>query len=396
MTPTIAPRPSDRRHRRRRALALALSATASLATAAAVAAPVQADSLVFVKDANVWLANPDGSGLYQVTTDGTADNPYASPSQADDGTIVTVRAKPNLGPLILLKQNGELIRQVPVAPMQAGPFQPAISPDGRLIAYEHAFTNTFETSNDTRMTSADGLTAPTVYGHPGSGAGSPSWIDSGRILVGDYTSAITMVPGQAASEWWSDWDHEPLLGSSEDLDDGEAASNGAVAFVRGDRDGNTIQLYRSSGLTAAPTPTCTLSNPSPGPLGARFADPTFAPGGGAIAWQEGDGIWTAALPAGDCASATPRLTIPGASQPDWGPAPVAPGPRPQRPAEAAPSTIPPAATLKAALARCAAGPKRRRGSCAVQARRAAAVKACARKPRQERRQCVAKARRVRR
>ena len=39
---------------------------------AALPAAASADSIVFIKDANVWLANGDGSGLYQVTTDGSA------------------------------------------------------------------------------------------------------------------------------------------------------------------------------------------------------------------------------------------------------------------------------------------------------------------------------------
>jgi hypothetical protein len=62
--------------------------------------PASADSLVFIKDHDVWLSQPDGSGQYRVTTDGTADNPYASPSQADDGTIVAMRAKPNGAPMV--------------------------------------------------------------------------------------------------------------------------------------------------------------------------------------------------------------------------------------------------------------------------------------------------------
>src|SRR5919197_744210 len=37
----------------------------------ATAGPAAADSLVFVRDNNVWLSNADGSGQYQVTLDGT-------------------------------------------------------------------------------------------------------------------------------------------------------------------------------------------------------------------------------------------------------------------------------------------------------------------------------------
>ena len=70
--------------RGRRALVAAGCTVAAIALSPAVAS---ADSIVYVKDANVWLANADGSGTYQVTTDGTAEHPYRSPSQADDGTI---------------------------------------------------------------------------------------------------------------------------------------------------------------------------------------------------------------------------------------------------------------------------------------------------------------------
>ena len=50
-------------------------------------AVASADSIVYVKDHNVWLADGNGGSQYQVTLDGTADDPYRSPSQADDGTI---------------------------------------------------------------------------------------------------------------------------------------------------------------------------------------------------------------------------------------------------------------------------------------------------------------------
>ena len=56
------------------------------------AAPAAADSLVYVKDSNVWSARPDGSEQRRLTTDGIPQAPYSSPSQADDGSIVAVRA----------------------------------------------------------------------------------------------------------------------------------------------------------------------------------------------------------------------------------------------------------------------------------------------------------------
>jgi hypothetical protein len=290
-----------------------------------------ADSLVFVKENNVWLAKPDGSGQYQVTLDGSAENPYQSPSQADDGTIVAARKLPNGGPLYRLKQNGDLLGTIPVGPMLAGPFAPQVSPDGRTVAFEHVFAKTIngylETSSDVRFTRTDGST-PNGLGEVGRGAGAPSWIDSGRAFVGINATATTVVPGQAAVDWWSDYDHQPVYFSlGESVEDGEVAPNGNIAVVRGEHEDNTIQIYRSAGdFSSPPTPTCTLIEPSPGPAGQMFADPTFSPSGEAIAWQEGNGVWSERLPQ-SCADGQPQLLIAGASEPDWGPADVNPGPR---------------------------------------------------------------------
>lgn len=44
-----------------------------------VPATASADSIVFVKDANVWVASPDGANQRPLTRDGTADQPYRSP-----------------------------------------------------------------------------------------------------------------------------------------------------------------------------------------------------------------------------------------------------------------------------------------------------------------------------
>jgi opacity protein-like surface antigen len=302
---------------------------------AALPAAASADSIVFVRDNNVWLSNPDGSGQYQVTTDGTAENPYTSPSQADDGTIVAARKAPNGGPLYRLRQNGDLINTIPLRSMLAGPFRPHVSPDGQLVAYEHVFSKNvngyIETSSDVRFTRADGSTPDGIGPETGRGAGSPSWIDSNRAFVGINAIATTQVVGQEAVEWWNDYDHQPTwFNFGEDVEDGEVAPNGNVVVVRGDHTDNTIQLYRSNGgFTSPPTPTCTLGQPSPGPGGQQFADPTFSPSGDALAWQEGNGVWSESLPAEDCSAGEPRLLIPGASEPDWGPAPVNPGPRTQ-------------------------------------------------------------------
>ena len=103
----------------------------------ATAAPAAADSLVYVKDSNVWSARPDGSEQRRLTSDGIPQDPYSSPSQADDGTIVAVRGTrlykldPQGRPAGTLSS---LLTDKPGSINAVGPFDARISPDGRTIA----------------------------------------------------------------------------------------------------------------------------------------------------------------------------------------------------------------------------------------------------------------------
>lgn len=52
-----------------------------------IAAPAQASTIFFVRDSNIWVANPDGSGAKPITTDGSAASPYDFVSSAKQGTM---------------------------------------------------------------------------------------------------------------------------------------------------------------------------------------------------------------------------------------------------------------------------------------------------------------------
>src|SRR5688500_12218815 len=103
----------------------------------ALAAPAAADSLIYVKDSNVWSARPDGSEQRRLTSDGIPQDPYSSPTQADDGTIVAVRGTRLYKP----DSQGRLPCTLDSVPTDkpgsigaVGPFDARISPDGRTIA----------------------------------------------------------------------------------------------------------------------------------------------------------------------------------------------------------------------------------------------------------------------
>ena len=292
--------------------------------------PAAADSIAYLKSNDVWIANPDGSGEYQVTRDG-ASLPYISVSQADDGTIAASRGHS----ILLLRQNGSVIREIdPPAltnsyshAIDGKPIQVAISPDGQRIAY--TFVSFESEGGGADMTRpATGFLDAAGNKLPGNLLNAfPSWVTNTRMLTsGGFLWHVNIFDlGQEVERNW-------LNDAETDLSDPEVNRQGTrVAAIRGHGDARTVISYDTSGdvLSGWPNRAGTIARCTMGPLDG-LANPSWSPDGLALAWTEPDGVWTMAQ-AGTCAGDPPRLTIPGASQPDWGPANVAPGPREEPP-----------------------------------------------------------------
>jgi hypothetical protein len=109
---------------------------------------------------------------------------------------------------------------------------------------------------------------------------------------------------------------------SQDVGDPELTPAGDKLVALRGANAETIRFYDT--LSGRPVVSeCGLGEP----VGGSAADPTWAPDGSAVAWAEGDGIWSTpvgALESADCSWAAPHRIIAGASQPDWGPADVTP------------------------------------------------------------------------
>jgi hypothetical protein len=315
-------------HSLRRALVLA-----GLCLAVAPAA-ASADSLVYVKANNVWLSHTDGSGAYQVTTDGTADHPYRSPTQADDGTI----AASHRDDIVRMTQNGTVLNTIdpdPLMnsvghPMDGPPVNVAISPDGKRIAYtfvgyECPVGASCGARSATSYTAADHYTLPVYNGS--TYFRDPSWVTNSRTLqFGGFGSQVDIhdVGAAVTHHWFDDSDYAD---PSTDLSDGEATRQGTdLAILRGY--GDSTQLFWfpvpdvRSGVPAVPDPSkgCATGQD------ASIAGPTWSPDGSALALASSDGIWVKRQ-ARDC-TVQPTLAVPGGSEPDWGPADVHPAPRP--------------------------------------------------------------------
>ncbi len=303
---------------------------------AAIPAAASADSIVFVKDANVWLAHADGSGAYQVTLDGTADAPYRVPVQSDDGTIVASHHDE----IVRMRQNGEVINTIDPEPLvnsvghavDGPPVNLAVSPDGSriaysLVGYECPPGADCMTRAVTAFTAADRLTPAAQYGtlH----RRNPSFVSTTRALVfGGYAGQVnvTDLGDDVETHWFDDYD---VVGQADatDLGDGELNRQGdRLALIRSYGEDAHVIWYAVSGNAATAKPPAV-----PQPLCKTGAEaglygPTWSPDGTQLAFGGADGIYVTEIGA-DCAASTPALAIPGASQPDWGPAEIAPAPR---------------------------------------------------------------------
>jgi Tol biopolymer transport system component len=317
------------------------------AALAVCAAPASADSIVYLKDGNVWLSAPDGSQPRQLTTGGR----WASPSQADDGTIVAadgdtiVRIDRSTGRrLSTLEVVGGDVTDTPESDKFIGPLDPKVSPDGTQVAYWFMHKeNTYSVACNCYQWGIENYATTTAIDHLTSGPENsvrtgrhPAWINDGRVLLWDpyFTyQASTWVPGGnwVNEQWWFRY-------SEAMLNDGELSPDGskvvAVAATGGISSPYDHVYYWTTNGPAwvgeppyendledsvkAPEPTARCQNVRD----SEASSPTWSPDSRRIAYADKDGIWVQDVPASldDCAGLTERLAIPGASEPDWGPA----------------------------------------------------------------------------
>jgi WD40-like Beta Propeller Repeat len=327
--------------------------------ALAVGAPAaSADSIAYVKSGDIYLSTSDGSRQYRVTGTGG----YSDVSQADDGTMIGLHGVR----LHRLSRTGRVLADfdTPVsdtrpAPAKTfyGPYDPAISPDGKKVAYTYYYMTQSQsptcfpptcvtTINEggTGYSWADRQTGwddPSLGKH--SGWRNPSWVDNDTVMISDPTHILnydvildTISDGDTGNlvhGWFSDTAEGNPHTSGGDI----SRDRSKLAFVTGSGD-TTLTLY---GVPTFPTtfkdgdaPVSTrplICYRYSGPAGGSYGTPTFAPDGNRVAWAESDGIKVVNVPsfAGGCtlngASPNPAMLIPGGTQPDWGPADVPSG-----------------------------------------------------------------------
>jgi hypothetical protein len=311
-----------------RRAAFCSAAVAVLALVFAETAP--ADSLVFIKGYNVWIANADGSNARRVTRDGTARFPYESPSEADDGTIVAVRATAMTRRRIYrMRQDGQLLnRPVDTPAPGTGAINAKVSPNGRLVAYWFV-TNVpspgcpfcVNAASQALISNSNRFTPPFAVGTPRTG-GWPSWIGNDTLVLTSGSAELWYyrLGMREARKWFADFETGGGTPIPTLLDAEISPNRTRLAVVRGDNQ-ETVVLYKMNGRPPA-RPSSFTANCRWNAQTGRLADPTWSSDGRLLALQDGNDIHIVSLPSlSDCRRARVLRVIRGGSQPDYGRAP---------------------------------------------------------------------------
>lgn len=295
----------------------AVAAPAGATPAAALAA---SGTVLYVKDHNVFVARPDGTGARQLTTSGTAASPWVSPDGTDAGIVVAAK-----GPVVYrMDQWGTVLNAFDPPdvtdtagwPIGGNVTHVAISPDGGRVAYTYQhYTCPPQLSCKTRwatsISASDRLTPPSQYGW--SPYDNPTWVSNSRLLLnGRGTEGIVVYDIGASTRYWFD-DGRGDGYFTGDVTDPALSRSGEV-FAAGYQE--QVWIYSVNGdvrsgstLPPSPSPQCYMSSD------AAIGSPTVAPDGSAVAWREPDGVWALSRPL-DC-DTQPSLVLPGASAPAW-------------------------------------------------------------------------------
>ena len=330
----------------RRRIAGAAAALAALALAAPAVA--QADSIAYIKAGNVFLATTDGAREYQVTFDGG----YSTVSQADSGRMVALRGDK----IRHLERDGRVIAEIvtPVSTTQdpsmafRGPFDPAISPDGKRVAYSYYWQYTGygpgcqppycslqRLYHGTAFTDPNRLTA---WDEPGfkrrSGWKDPSWIDNDTVLLSDpyilpNEDTVLWSPSAADDSGLKRWFADGAFYG--ELKDAAMSRDKSVIATTVD-DGQKISIGNTVGGFYPDYPERCAMVQDDDPK-TTVSSPTFSADGTKFFWADSsDGVHVATLPKYTVAKQCPPITdggkllAAGAVHPDWGPADV-PAPR---------------------------------------------------------------------
>jgi uncharacterized cupin superfamily protein len=303
-----------------------------------------------VREHNLWVTRADGSGLRQLTNDGTSAAAYEDPSISDNGVVAAMRS----GDIVLMRQDGTSLGIldpknlfVPnddtlwITPA----FDPAISDDGSKIAYSQiraeSYGGEIVTETLTAFTDTSRLSDVAKYGI--AVGGPASWVTGNRVTINrngdvhlyDLTSESTFA-------WFRQDDFIPnsptdpfdFVGFS---DASVSADRRRVLFRFGPVSFGSAATREdpATGHPAPPNgqPQCWINSDIPASDGKNVIEsPTFGPDSDSVAYEEAGDLWLLQGISVCDASTTMTKVASNAHDPAWSAATLTnpkPGPQPQ-------------------------------------------------------------------
>jgi hypothetical protein len=356
---------------RRICLLAALLGLAAFPTAA------RADSVVYLKDGQVWIANPDGSGARQFTQHAYG---WASPSEADDGTVVVAGGLSRINAdgsdsdgsseIYRFQPDGNQIgtstptwgsRSTPACPAYP-PSRVRVSPDGSKIAY--GIYGCGAGGYETTLWTPAGSTG---LDFPGQTVGqqdfwNPIWIDSSRFTIshagppvfGAHWGEHLVTDGDNVGAGWAEpsmTDRTADVATSRDGTTAAAFFEDSAGYTDGKPRNVSLLVYHSDTVPSDWThnsygaPVCQYDiTPASDFTTIEQLDPSLSPDGTKVMYGDKKGVELKSL--GDvtdhCAGASGIVTlIPGGSQPFYAKGNLQPGAaNPRQPAPPGPAPTP--------------------------------------------------------
>jgi hypothetical protein len=316
------------------------AATAAAASLLAVVLPgtAPAASVTYIKDNNVWITNSEGTYHRQITTNGTANAPYRTPTQTDSGVIYAA------GPqrfFYRFNQDGSSAGTPLLQPggsCSTSPTGAQARPSGGLIAYSYVSATCTTTPNPHQRVTAIDANVPTI-----NESIWPSWRNYifPRWINKDYMGYISLDGTRIDAEPEDHrGDHAPrpwlaltpdaqgqYTHTIESFDVDRTGTFGLIETESKQQPSPTGQPWPSIITlwwnTHAPIPAqvgqvvCTSNVPS----WAQDAKPRFSPDGNQIVFSTPEGVFVSPIPKasddGSCHLQF-KLIAPGGSDADFG------------------------------------------------------------------------------
>lgn len=345
---------------RRRAGALAvaadvvaplLAATAALSAATPAEAAAATDSIVYLKDGRVWIAQADGSGAHAFTK---AAYNWASPSEDSLGDVVVAGGLARVNPDGYSESSGssEIYRFAPngnqigsaiptwgsystTSCPTYGPLSVRVSPDGSKIAYAITKCSASYTTMWVPSTS-------TALYFPNQSAGmedfyEPSWVDSSSFLVSHVGPVFLdsdlrwIVHATADPDGYGYGWNDPNVTGTGAQAVMRVLPSGAVTTVIFEDDAANwpdgvarelrLWIYSADSLATAEagnsTAECTVTLDPTKTSDPVDLSPSISTDGTKVYWGDDTGVEVAQISdlSNSCANVVPTLLIPGASRP---------------------------------------------------------------------------------